>query len=106
MFGAIYRVVRRVFTKRDPGWGALRREIIAEFKQCAACGSKKELEAHHVVPFHLAPEREMDKRNLIVLCRDDHYTFGHFKNWKRWNPDVRRDVVVYRNALERSKVAK
>lgn len=105
MFSALYLAAHKLITRRSPHWGPLRRKLITSVGQCSACGTAKRLEAHHVVPFDLAPERELDPFNLIVLCRDDHFTFGHFKNWRRWNPNVRQDVANYRSGLEKAKEA-
>jgi 5-methylcytosine-specific restriction enzyme A len=50
-------------------------------------------------PFHVHPELELDDANLITLCEkpghDCHFVFGHFHDWKRWNPDVVADVAHY-----------
>lgn len=103
LFRSVYQAARKLITKRSPHWGAVRDQVVKEVGQCAACGTKKRLEAHHVIPFDLAPEKELDRFNLIVLCRDDHFTFGHFKSWTRWNPNVRHDAAIYRNGLDKAK---
>lgn len=63
------------------------------------CGSKTILEVHHIRPFHLHPELELDDQNLITLCErnghDCHFTAGHFHNWRNWNPNVVADVDHY-----------
>jgi hypothetical protein len=105
LFRSVYRATRALITKRHPKWPPLARRLVAEAGECAACGTKKRLEAHHAIPFDEAPERELDEDNAIVLCRICHFIFGHFKSWTRWNPNVRQDVANYRNGLEAAKRA-
>ena len=72
-----------------------------------ACGGEEKLEVHHIAPFHRWPELELAPGNLITLCekpgRDCHFTWGHFHNWKLWNPVVRQDAAMY---LEKSRKAR
>ena len=47
---------------------------------CAACGRKDYLNAHLVKPYHLFPELELSRDNLIPLCEGVnacHYICGH-----------------------------
>jgi hypothetical protein len=57
------------------------------------------LEVHHIRPFHLYPQLELEPGNLITLCerdgRDCHFTFGHFHNWANLNLNVVADVDHY-----------
>lgn len=81
---------------RSPKWDAFRARFLKENNECAACGAVKELEVHHVVPYQVRPDMELDRENLITLCRDDHFTFGHLKDWRSWNDKVRADCEKYR----------
>lgn len=58
------------------------------------CGNEKNLEVHHIQPFHLQPELELDQSNLITLCEaigaDCHLRQGHLGNWKGCNPNIRQ----------------
>lgn len=56
--------------------------------ECKFCGSKVNLNRHHVVAQLAAPERKNDPDNLIVLCRHCHQVVGHKNNWKKFNPYV------------------
>lgn len=61
---------------------------------CAACGRPDHLEAHHVLPFHLYPQFEMDPRNWIALGRHPdhlncHLIIGHLGDFEAFNPLVR-----------------
>ncbi|MBN2579121.1 MAG: HNH endonuclease [Pirellulales bacterium] len=49
------------------------------------------LEVHHIVPYKIAPHRELDSNNLITLCRGPmncHLTFGHLGSYRSWNQRV------------------
>jgi 5-methylcytosine-specific restriction endonuclease McrA len=79
--------------KRSSRWSEVRALHIQKHPACAYCGGTKDLEAHHVRPFHLWPELELDPRNLITLCEaighQCHLRIGHLGNWSRFNPFVR-----------------
>lgn len=90
---------------RSSKWPAVREEWIIEHPECAACGSREMLNVHHIKPFHLHPELELDRGNLITLCREHHYRIGHDKdglgtkykpNWSDFNPMVVEDCREYR----------
>ena len=63
----------------------------------ASARTKDKLEVHHVRPFHLFPNLELDPANLLTLCETGgncHIMIGHLKNWKSYNLDVRKDAEV------------
>lgn len=80
--------------ERAPGWAAVRDAFLEEHPYCAVCTSQTGAEAHHILPYHLFPELELDPGNLITLCRrpgwNCHFLFGHLGDWRSYNPDVRR----------------
>ena len=41
-------------------------------KVCCSCGSKKDLEVHHVIPFSQDPKKRFDVDNGKVLCKYCH----------------------------------
>jgi predicted HNH restriction endonuclease len=56
------------------------------------------LEVHHVKPFHLFPQLELDPANLMTLCEDGgncHFMVGHLKDWRRYNPKARPAAASY-----------
>lgn len=63
-------------------------------KSCAACGRLGELEAHHITPYHIAPERELDAGNLLALCRDCHFYIGHLRDWSSYNRFAVEDAAL------------
>jgi 5-methylcytosine-specific restriction protein A len=83
--------------RRSSLWPRVEKEFLAEHSTCAACGGNKRLQAHHCKPFHLFPELELDKSNLLVLCmgrgKECHFVLGHSQNWQHFNPRVREDAA-------------
>jgi 5-methylcytosine-specific restriction endonuclease McrA len=54
--------------KRSPLWPKARRAYKKTHPACEACGRKIGVQVHHVIPFHLHPEKELDPENFIALC--------------------------------------
>jgi 5-methylcytosine-specific restriction endonuclease McrA len=46
---------------RSSSWAKVRRQYLALNGYCAACGTVKRLEAHHIEPFHNDPAKELDR---------------------------------------------
>jgi 5-methylcytosine-specific restriction protein A len=89
---------------RSPKWAGVRKQFLKWNPTCAACGSKENLEVHHVKPFHLFPELELAPENLVVLCENGgncHLTFGHLKNWKSYNLAVRQHAILYLDLVKK-----
>lgn len=84
--------------KRSGKWPKVRDTFLAG-RTCAACGGRKELNAHHIRPFNLFPELELDTTNLIALCEKGpgstncHALVGHCGDWRAWNPHVTIDAA-------------
>lgn len=93
---------------RSPKWSATRKAHLAMHPTCAACGSKDNLEVHHCVPFHVAPELELAESNLITLCEGGpincHFLFGHLRNWTAWNTRVEIEAADWLRATLAAKV--
>lgn len=70
------------------------------------CGGEEKLEVHHIRPFHLHPDLELDPDNLITLCEaghdgsNCHLLFGHLGNFKSFNVDVRADAAHMGEKIE------
>lgn len=89
---------------RSGHWPKVRADHLDKEPVCAVCGSKLDLQVHHVEPFHLHPEKELDPDNLITLCgpggHNCHFVFGHLMNYKSWNVHVREDAKVWNKKLK------
>ncbi len=80
--------------RRHRNWGKVRKRHLTVYPNCSVCGKKKFLISnipHHIKPFHLFPEKELDMDNLITLCRTHHFLFGHLNYWRSYNPKVVED---------------
>lgn len=82
---------------RSPRWPRTRLIHLAAEPFCKFCGHTNDLEVHHISPFHLHPELELDQTNLITLCeavpQECHLHIGHLGNWKNFNPNVREQAI-------------
>lgn len=86
---------------RSPGWGKVRTERIRlDGGRCRACGKKRNLQAHHIQPFHLQPELELDLDNTLTLCGRCHLLIGHLDYWKAYNKKVLADVATIINRIK------
>lgn len=85
--------------KRSSKWPSVRRIHLNLYPTCVACGSKKKIEVHHIVPFHTAPFLELSSYNLLTLCErkkygiNCHLSLGHIGNYREINPDVKEDAL-------------
>jgi 5-methylcytosine-specific restriction enzyme A len=80
---------------RSGKWPAFERDVLKVHTSCAACGGCEQLQVHHILPFHLWPEGELDGRNVVVLCNKHgcHFGFGHDYDWLAYNPNVVADAA-------------
>ena len=90
--------------KRSNKWERVRKQYLKEHPICSVCGSKKKVEVHHLLPFHMHPESELDLSNLISLCESRktvncHLLFGHGLNYRDYNPDCLKDVVHFHDLI-------
>lgn len=110
MLGRVVRSIRYGYslvrekkkeTERSGHWGHVRDEHLRAHPVCEACGGDESLQVHHVMPFHLHPELELDEANLITLCMgpdECHLKLGHGGSFSAYNPHVREDSMAYRGA--------
>jgi hypothetical protein len=75
----------------------VRKHHLEKNPTCAACGGTTLLNVHHIQPFHIHPELELDPTNLITLCEDPmklcHCAVGHAFDWKSYVPTVVEDAA-------------
>ena len=82
--------------KRSPKWRHVEKTFLATHRMCAACGAEKRLQVHHIKPFHLHPELELDQKNLITLCmtmNECHLRIGHGGSFSAYDPHVVSDAA-------------
>ena len=73
--------------KRSGKWTSFRKRHIKD--KCEVCKRTKRLELHHIVPFWVSPDIELDPLNVVTLDRRCHFAFGHFFNWRDWNINIK-----------------
>lgn len=92
-------------SERSPHWPAVRKAHLEKHPTCEVCGHAGEkVNVHHVRPFHVHPELELEETNLITLCEDEafvncHLFIGHLGNFRGWNPAVRADAKEWKEKL-------
>lgn len=89
---------------RSPKWSEVEKTHLQKEPLCVVCNTKgsflNSLNVHHIEPFHLNPKLELDPTNLITLCRQHHFLFGHFLNWSSYNKTVRSDSELWNNNIK------
>jgi hypothetical protein len=90
-----------VNAKRSDQWPKVRAEYLKNNPVCEVCGGNSNIEVHHIHPFHLHPELELNLTNLITLCESKkdgvncHLWFGHLGNFRSFNTDVLPDSAEW-----------
>ena len=82
---------------------------VKAYPECAMCGSRKNLEVHHIVPVQINPKLAAVRTNLITLCDGPngsnsacHRYFGHFGNFRSdYNVYIREQCYINRMCIER-----
>jgi len=94
-------LIYQTLNPRDLKWNKFRIEFIKKNPFCSICKGKTSLQVHHIKPFHIWPELELDINNLIVLCEEKglncHLRFGHLNDWVSYNPLIQKLVYFYNN---------
>lgn len=81
---------------RSPKWRAVRDRFFRENPRCAFKGCTYDgphFSVHHLKPYHLFPELELDTSNLVTVCSGDdspnhHLYVAHDGNFRNWNKDA------------------
>ena len=98
-----FREDREFGAQRSNDWPRVRKGFVKKNPICAVCWKKgslfNSLNVHHIRVFHKFPELELDENNLIVLCRQDHFSWGHYYNFSSWNENIKEDVEKWRNRV-------
>lgn len=94
-----------IATARSSHWPTVRKEHLKSHPVCEVCGGSSDIEVHHIHPFHIHPELELDLSNLITLCESKkngincHLLMGHLGNFKSFNADVSSDAMQWNKKL-------
>ena len=88
---------------RSSQWSWTKKEYEKLHPKICFCGITK-CQLHHITPFSQDPSKENDFDNLVWLCegmgtRNHHLEFGHLNNFRSWNPDIKRDYLVWKTKI-------
>ena len=76
---------------RSSQWKIVRRINIKDY--CELCevkgGLLRPLELHHVKPYHLFPELELEPSNFITVCRPCHLRYAHLSSFHSYCLDIK-----------------
>ena len=92
--------------KRSSKWTSVRKAYLKANPECALCFVQKDLNVHHIKPFHLFPHLELEPTNLITLCRSKylglncHLRVGHGGNYRYYNPWLMHDIQNMHRIME------
>lgn len=94
-------------SKRSPMWASVEKYFLASptNQVCACCGSAKKLQVHHLHPFAVYPEKELEFNNLVPLCMENlcHLKLGHGGDFQCYNPFLLDDLKEIKAHPERMK---
>ena len=94
---------------RSSKWAKVRETHLESQPRCAVCEGNKKLSVHHIHPFHLYPELELEPSNLITLCESTkygincHLLIGHLGNFRNINTHVLIDITTWNSRLKERK---
>jgi hypothetical protein len=97
---------------RSPLWSKTRKEHLKNNPRCAVCEGDIKINVHHIKPYHLHPELELNQDNLITLCEcyshgiNCHLLIGHLGNFKNCNPNVIEDAKNWNIKLKENHLEK
>lgn len=92
--------------KRSSQWAKVRKEHLKLHPACEVCGDTHQINVHHIKPFHLHPELELEPTNLISLCESTsygiicHLLIGHLGDYRNINPNVLKDIKIWNAKLK------
>jgi 5-methylcytosine-specific restriction enzyme A len=95
-----------VVRQRSTKWAAIRRKHLRIYPACACCGGITNLEVHHLQPYHLYPQLELELSNLLTLCEagkngmNCHLLVGHLGSYYSANKNAVEDAAVWLGKLQ------
>ena len=93
--------------KRSSKWRKVRKEHLVKNSKCYICECSTKLEVHHIIPFNIAPDLELEPSNLVTLCENKkyglncHLLVGHLGNYRRTNLSCEVDAMTWKIKLRK-----
>lgn len=90
---------------RSSQWPTVRAEKLEATPKCEACerGDRTSNQVHHIKPYHLFPELELERSNLLTMCPACHFVIGHLGDWRLYDPDVYASSIIHRERVRKAK---
>lgn len=95
----MFKIMSWILSVRSGKWATFRKEFLVKNPSCCACGTKKNLTVHHIVPVGVDASKELLEENCMTLCKTCHFVFGHLHSYTSWNEDVRKDCEAHLNKV-------
>jgi hypothetical protein len=89
----------------DIAWNNYKKYFLKKYHPltCAICDTHEKRELHHIKPFKDNHNLFQDDSNIIVLCREHHFTYGHMRNWQYENDTLLENLQNYRKFILQDK---
>lgn len=84
---------------RSPDWPRVRAEHLRKEPECQVCGTRENIDVHHIVPVWIDRFQELSRENLVSLCRPHHFLFGHLMAWSSVNERCMADVRQWQERI-------
>lgn len=82
-----------ISTKRSTHWPTVEKHFLEAHPACECCGTTIRLQIHHIRPFHIERDLELDPTNLITMCmsrNECHLRIAHGDDFKAFCPNIRK----------------
>lgn len=90
-------------TPRSPQWRRVRDKYVENNPKCVVCGSRKNIQVHHIIPFCVDPSKELDVDNLATMCARCHLLIGHGGWFQRYNGNFEHTVATMKAVVDNRK---
>ena len=86
---------------RDSGWSKASKAHLKIQNISEISGKKRTLlnplVIHHIIPVHIDKSLEMIPSNWVVVTLWEHLVICHLGSWHSFNPNLREDIIIWRN---------
>ena len=90
-------------TPRSSEWRRVRDKFVENHPDCVVCGSRKNIQVHHVIPFCVDPSKELEVSNLATMCSRCHLLIGHGGWFQRYNANFWHTVATMKTVVKNRK---
>ena len=87
---------RTLGAERSPKWKQFCKDMEKMWGNRCLVTDSEIIQWHHVLPFHLFPESELDPQNVRPLRPDVHFLLAHLGKWASYNENILRDIEIWK----------